>query len=133
MAKKSKKALPKRVAGVKLPKPLRKGVAQFLNSQDGRTLAMEAVAATVALAGGKRAAKRIKDDPLSSDADPLGAAHSMASAFSYALGEGVRSFTDALRQGKGRADAHAAWPPGDSEVGEAKKKSSVTGDAPSAH
>lgn len=132
MAKKMKKALPKRVAGVKLPKPLRRGVRQFLKTQHGRTLAMEAVAATAALAaGGKHAAKHAPK--LSGDADPVGAASSMASAFSYALGEGVRSFTEALQQGKARADAKAAWPAVEPEDGGAKKKSPMMGDASSAH
>src|SRR5690606_17440674 len=104
-------------------KPLRKGVAQFLNSQDGRTIAMEAVAATLAAVGGKQAVKRSKehDDTRGGAADPLGAASSMASAFSFAIGEGVRSFTAALQQGKARADARAAWPA--AEPDEAQKKS----------
>lgn len=132
MAKNSKK-LPKRVAGVKLPKPLRKGLASFLKSQQGRTLAMEAVAATIALtAGGKRAAKHISAPGQSGAADRLGAASSMASAFSYAVGEGLRSFTEALNQGKARADAKAAWPAIDPEDDGAKKKTVMTGEA-SAH
>src|SRR3954463_11338208 len=48
MARKSKIKVPKRVAGVKIPKVVRKGpVLQFVNSSAGRMLIAEALTAAV--------------------------------------------------------------------------------------
>jgi hypothetical protein len=131
-----KKFLPKRVAGVKLPKPLRKGGSRFLRSPEGRKLAMEAVAATAALvAAGVGARKGLLKQAASRGigaADAAAAASSMTSAFDYAVSEGVRSFTEALKSGKTAAGAETAWPPVE-EDGPAKKKPARTDAPTSAH
>lgn len=113
MAKKSKSFLPKRVAGVKVPKRVRKGrIGEFLASRAGKALIAEAVMAAGAVAG----ARKIKNSPVarSTLADTgrslkhagteagreVGAA---TSTLAYALGEAARSFADAMhRNGDGR-------------------------------
>ena len=50
MAKKIKIKLPKRIAGVKIPKVMRKGmIADFLNSGRGQTMMAEALVAAAAM------------------------------------------------------------------------------------
>jgi hypothetical protein len=136
VAKKLKLKLPKRVAGVKIPKSVRKGpVGQFLNSGAGQVLVAQAlVAAAGALAvsktdpdsrigdlihhpvdatrrGGRRAARR--------DAD-------QAARVSYALREAAQAFRDAMETG---SPAEREWrePPsaqeGESAPGEVLTRS----------
>lgn len=135
MAKK-KTRLPKRIAGVKLPKPLRRGAGRFLASRQGRALALEALAVTASLVavgvGGRKAGRRLA---ASSDgaAGPVGAATSASSAVAYALGEGLRAFTDALHRGKARADAFAAWPPVEPAVGATVEEKAARTEKPPPH
>ena len=137
MAKKWKKrTLPKRIAGVKVPKSLRKGVGKLMATQTGRTIAAEALtaaaavlAANLASGKGRRALSRI------AEADVPGGAISAGSALQYALGEGVRSFSEALQRGKAMADAKAAWPALEEAEPEAaaSKKKSKTGEPAVTH
>jgi hypothetical protein len=113
MSKKSKRLLPKRIAGVKVPKKVRKGqVGEVLASKTGQALIAEAVMAVGALAAAKA-----KDSPkvrgaLASAKDKVLKARDHAghdvgatrATLTYALGEAVRSFSDALRD---RSDGRA--------------------------
>lgn len=120
MANKSKSFLPKKIAGVKVPKAVRKGrFGQLLASPAGQALIAEAVMAVGAVAG----AKKVADDPgardsLSKVADKMREATSHAGkstteasgVLAYALGEAARSFADALHRqssvdGREAADA----------------------------
>jgi hypothetical protein len=106
MAKKLKLKLPKRVAGVKIPKSIRKGpVGQFLNSGAGQILIAEAlVAAAGALAvSSSDPNSRVGDmvrHPIDATrragrhAKRAGAQH--AERMSYALQEAARAFRDAM-------------------------------------
>jgi hypothetical protein len=125
MAKKTKGFLPKRVAGVKVPKSVRKGrLGELLSSKTGQILIAEAIMAASAVG----AAKKAKDSPAARKAvrdviDKVhltgdGAARDVGSAgatLAYALGEAARSFADALHRGPDRAaaplPADAAWAP----------------------
>lgn len=113
MAKRLKKnAMPKRIGGVKIPKPVRRGVRQFVNSQGGKAITTEVVAALgAALAAGqmKRGSAPQGRNDLSG-LDLAGATASTASAVKFAIGEATRTFNEALHQGKSQADARAAWP-----------------------
>jgi hypothetical protein len=131
MAKKRKKyAVPKRVAGVKIPKSARRGLQQFIGTQGGRSLMAEAVGAL----GAAVAASQMKAGSFTrsrlEDADVAGAATSSTAAIKHALGEAVRTFNDNLRRGKMEADARAAWP----DEGEPQwKKKSGAETPPSPH
>lgn len=111
--KKNKSALPKRIAGVKVPKALRKGRAgRFLASPLGVALVSEAVVAAGAVAAGRQtrpgsAARKFADHPLASlshltdDAKARGAesAEALRGAFaaaSVAFADALRSSADAL-------------------------------------
>jgi hypothetical protein len=113
MAKKNKSFLPKRVAGVRVPKRVRKGrIGQFLASRAGQALIAEAVLAAGAVAGAKKA----KDSPGARDAlantgrslkqagaDAGRDVSAATSTLAYALGEAARSFADAMhRDGDGQ-------------------------------
>jgi hypothetical protein len=111
MAKKFRKQdIPKRIAGVKIPKSLRRGARRMLKTQSGKAMATEAVTAlTAALVAGQfkhgapmRRARGI--------GDLAAGAESSSAAFRYAIGEAVRSFGEAFERGKSEADARAAWP-----------------------
>lgn len=112
MSKKKKSFLPKKIAGVKVPKAVRKGrLGEMIASPAGQAAIAEAVMAAGALAG----AKKVKDSPkargaLTDMADKLreagdGAgkktartATAASGALAYALGEAARSFADALQK-----------------------------------
>ncbi len=125
--KKKKNLLPKRIAGVKVPKTARRGrFGELLASRQGQTLLAEALLGAGAIAAGMKA----KDNP-----KVRRAAHDMkhqlsdaghrasedatvaTSTLAYALGEAARTFADALRHGETRAfvsrndDADTAWTP----------------------
>jgi NAD+--asparagine ADP-ribosyltransferase len=149
MAKKKKKGLlPKRIAGVKVPKSVRNGrLGELLASRAGQALIAEAVMA----AGAVVAAKKAKDSPkvrnlASYAADrvqhaaagqgrDMGAA---GSALAVALGEAARSFVDALnRRGETPPPLHAddgdgddrVWTAGDDVEDDASKKKPISYEA----
>jgi len=97
MARKSKIKLPKRVAGVKIPKAVRKGpVLQFVNSSAGRMLVAEALTAAVGLFAYKEA-KGPNGEALERTAtDAEEALKRNTARLTHAFGEGVRAFREAL-------------------------------------
>jgi hypothetical protein len=147
--KKSKSLLPKRIAGVKVPKAVRKGrFGELLASKTGQALIAEALMA----AGGVAAAKKASDSPearsfvhdaaetvrRAGDTDKVDAG-SARDVLAYALGEAARSFADALRQGPNGHDANGHdtpaeetpdWLTAQAEVDDAKKKHSASVAAP---
>jgi len=149
MAKKKQKKslLPKRIAGVKVPKSVRKGrFAALLASPHGRKLVAEAVLAIGAVAGAKKAgdstrirglagyaADRLHDmgDDVGRKGKDVGAA---GGALAFALGEAARSFVDALHRGEsdldvGRDRGEATWkadPSADGATKPSKKKTAST-------
>ncbi|HEY8615158.1 hypothetical protein [Phenylobacterium sp.] len=111
---KSRKKVPKRLAGVKVPKPVRKGLKSLAKSQTGRTLIAEALlAAGAALAaveaqpgskarkGGKAAARKLKPAAIAATALAATAPGSLSAAFERA----TRSFIEALRTERRPPDA----------------------------
>jgi hypothetical protein len=108
MAKKSKIKVPKRVAGVKIPKAVRKGpVLQFVNSSAGRLLVAEALTAAVGVFAYKQATGpnggKLKQDALGAEK----ALKQNTARLSFAFGAGVRAFREALAQ-PGPAVSHSA-------------------------
>ena len=115
MAKKKKKSdlLPKRIAGVKVPKAVRKGrFGELLASPSGQKLILEAIMAGAAVVGAKKASKNpevrsfahdVAEKVRGDDGHPhKHRGHDAAPAtavLAYALGEAARSFADALRNG----------------------------------
>jgi hypothetical protein len=94
----SKIKVPKRVAGVKIPKAVRKGpVLQFVNSPAGKLLVAEALTAALAVFAYKQAedgGERIK----LSTRDAEQALKRNTARLTHAFGEGVRAFREALSQ-----------------------------------
>jgi len=101
------KKVPKRIAGVKLPKSLRQGLRDLAASQNGRAVLVEAlaaagaaVAAAQAQPGSKTRKAAAKAEPkLTAAADELRSHAADARAATVAaLEDAARSFTDALRR-----------------------------------
>jgi hypothetical protein len=94
---KSRIKVPKRVAGVKIPKAVRKGpVVDFVNSSAGRLLIAEALTAAVAAFAIKQSdsptGERIKAGARSAEA----AVKDNTARLGHAFAEGVRAFREAL-------------------------------------
>jgi hypothetical protein len=133
---KAKLKLPKRIAGVKIPKALRKGpVGQFLNSSAGQLLVAEALIA----AGGAFVAhetdggeklKRVGRAASDRSSDARQVLERGSARLSFAFGEAVRAFREALREPEpGTRDLSGK--PGDVIEGEvSKKKSSQSPSSP---
>ena len=96
MSKRKKVKLPKRIAGVKIPKSARKGpVADFLNSSGGQVLLAEALV----LAAGVFGVRRLSSSAGVSEDSALRASIAEASGrLSYACGEALRAFRTALEE-----------------------------------
>lgn len=141
MAKKIKIKLPKRVAGLKIPKVVRKGpIGQFLNSGAGQVLVAEALVAASAMFA---ATKTDENSPVAEGLrHPVEGArrlsHAMADAgsdqtarLSHAFKEAGRAFREALQNGNA-----AAWAEGlETSPDEAgtKKKPSVRTSSGTSH
>ena len=100
MPKKMKSLLPKRIGKVKIGKSTRKGaLADFLSSKAGQVLIAEAL-----MAAGTLAAAKLKDNPkvrgavATAKTKGVKAGHDAKEAISYAVGEAMRSFSDALHR-----------------------------------
>jgi hypothetical protein len=105
MAKTNK--VPKRIAGVKLPKPLRRGLRDLAASQNGRTVLVEALAAAGAALAASQAQPGSKTRKAAAENAPkVGAAAENLRARAgetrdatiAALEDAARSFTDTLRR-----------------------------------
>lgn len=142
--KKSKKgSLPKRIAGVKVPKRVRRDLNGLLGSKLGRDIIADVlVAAGAALVGtqakkGSKTRRFMHDHapgaPTEAARDGAGAVASGSSALAFALGEASRSFIDALHRGKAMADARAAWPELKEDEPAPKKKPGSAPETSSAH
>lgn len=138
MAKKSKNLLPKRIAGVKVPKAVRKGrLGDAIASPAGRAVLAEVLLAAAAVAG----AKKVKDsgvarDALSDVADRLrdagggvkDAGAVAGGTVTYAIGEAARAFVDAFdRRRSGEGKEAEAWTPTSGAAESKKKPSSYEG------
>jgi hypothetical protein len=117
MAKKRNK-VPKRIAGVKVPKPVRRGLKDLAKSQNGKTVIAEALVAAGALLaavearpgsktrrGAAAAGRKLKPAAVAATAAAVEGRANVAAAFEHA----TRSFTDALR--KPRAVSNNEPPP----------------------
>lgn len=108
--KKKKNHLPKRIAGVKMPKSVRRGrLGELLASPVGQTLLTEAIlgagAAAASIGGGKSpkvrryahdTAERLRHGGGEATHDAVAA----GSTLTYAIGEAARSFAEALHRGE---------------------------------
>ncbi|MGA0607045.1 hypothetical protein ACO2Q0_13710 [Phenylobacterium sp. VNQ135] len=102
-------ALPKRIAGVKVPKAVRKGrFAELLASRQGQHLIAEAILGAGALAAGmkakddpkvRRMAGNAKDSVVQAGGDTAGALGGASTTLAFALAEAARAFAEALRSG----------------------------------
>ena len=109
--KKTQGFLPKKIAGVRVPKKVRKGrFGELLASQSGQKLIAEAILGAGAVAAGaiaardpdvKRKASKIKHQALDAGDHATHDMSSAGAAFAYALNEAARSFSEALRRGQG--------------------------------
>jgi hypothetical protein len=138
--KKNKSLLPKRIAGVKVPKAVRKGrFAELIASKAGQALIAETIMAAGAIAGAKKASDSPKArsfvhdtaeavrDAGDSDKVDVGSAREVVA---YAVGEAVRSFAEALRSGPGggKSDEDLSdWREGEADYGKKKRSSYEAG------
>ena len=89
--------VPKRVAGVKIPKAVRKGpVLQFVNSSAGKLLMAEAITAALGAIAYKGSAS--SENIKASAMDAEDALRQGASRLTHAFAEGVRAFRRALAE-----------------------------------
>jgi hypothetical protein len=120
------KKVPKRIAGVKLPKNLRRGLRDLAASQNGRTVLVEALAAAGAALAAvqaqpgsttrKAAAKQAPKVAAAAGEVRAQAADARAATMA-AFERAARSFTDALRnRGLPETPAPAATPPASTPV-----------------
>lgn len=137
MAKKKRKALlPKRIAGVKVPKSVRKGrLGELLASHTGRVLLAEAVAAAGAIGAAQKASAAAGDSSAirkAADAaaerlrpGPGPGGEEAGAALGFALGEAARAFVAALgahSRTQAPAPAHDGWDVEAEAPGGSKKK-----------
>jgi hypothetical protein len=102
---KSRIKVPKRVAGVKIPKAVRKGpVMDFVNSKTGRVLIAQALTAAIGVLAYKQASPETQD----SANDTGDALKRNTARLSAAFGEAVAAFRTALNQPSGESDATSA-------------------------
>lgn len=151
--KKHRSVLPKRIAGVKVPRSVRKGpLGQLLASRTGQALLAEAIMAASAVGVAKQAGdkpdKSAKHPPLVGGvvADAFrrweGAGHGggqdpMAGSIVYALGEAARVFVRALNEHRAehavaepQPHLEGEWRPAEDESGGSKKKPAAHPAAP---
>ena len=125
--KKSKSSLPKRVAGVKIPKSVRNGqLSALLVSPKGQEILIGSLVALSGAFAGKKVADEGGPKQAGRKAKAFGAlaaggAGAAGSTLAFALGEAARSFLDALQHGP----EAQTWTP-DSEAASPKKKSSTS-------
>ncbi|RAK61437.1 hypothetical protein DJ021_17325 [Phenylobacterium hankyongense] len=145
MAKKTKSFLPKRIAGVKVPKSVRKGrLGELLASRTGQALIAEALMAAGAVGAAKKTADSPKAQHLMADAadkmktlggdakhkagDAKDKVEEAGSTFAFALGEAARSFAAALDRHNGiphdgdLSGASETWTPDYGGPDDGKKK-----------
>jgi hypothetical protein len=112
MAKKNK--VPKRIAGVKLPKPLRRGLRDLARTQNGRTVLTEAVVAAAGLLAAHEAQPGSKAREVIAENTPGAKAKAKAfaaEARSWAGGtepfqDAARAFTESFRNRTAAAAEH---------------------------
>ncbi len=139
MAKKSvKQRTPRKIAGVKVPKLVRRGLDELMASKTGRAVVADAIlaagAALLATQAKKGSAtrkaldKHLPESVAKTAKRKAAAATAGGSALSLAVGDATRAFIEALQRGKAEADARVAWPPIEESAPPAKTKA-----APPAH
>ena len=105
--------VPKRVAGVKIPKAVRKGpVMDFVNSKAGRVLSAQALTAAIGVLAYKQASPetraRVRDTVKNGADETTDALKRNTARLSVAFGEAVTAFRTALNQPAGEPDAESA-------------------------
>ena len=97
MAKSSKIKVPKRVAGVKIPKAVRKGpVLDFVNSSAGKLLLAEALTAALAMFAFKQSQGENGEKLKRTAHDAEHMLKQNTARLTHAFGEAVRAFREAL-------------------------------------
>jgi hypothetical protein len=110
---KSRIKVPKQVAGVKIPKAVRKGpVMDFVNSKAGRVLIAQALTAAIGVLAYKQVntetRARLRDKVKSGADETTDVLKRNTARLSFAFGEAVTAFRTALNQPAGEPDAESA-------------------------
>jgi hypothetical protein len=132
MAKNRK--VPKRIAGVKIPKAIRKGpIGDFLSSSGGQVMLAEVLLGLVAVYAARRFDGSPTRDALRHPLDSLRAGRDWSRGtterFIRAFGAGVQAFREAMHESEGAAEASGLDTEPD-HAGRAKKKRSSRSEAP---
>jgi hypothetical protein len=101
MARLSRIKVPRRLAGVKIPKEVRKGpIMEFVNSKAGRMLIAEALTAAIGVLAIKHASPKARDEAAGklkgTARDTRDAVARSAVRLSHAFGEAITGFRAAL-------------------------------------
>ena len=110
---KSRIKVPKRLAGVKIPKAVRKGpVMDFVNSKSGRILIAQALTAALGVLAYQKASPETRErvrGKIKNGADETTDALKRSTArLSFAFGEAVTAFRTSLQQATAAPDAETA-------------------------
>jgi hypothetical protein len=124
---KSRIKVPKRVAGVKIPKAVRKGpVMDFVNSKAGRVLIGQALTAAIGVLAYKTASPETRErvrGKLKDGADETSDVLKRNTArISFAFGEAVTAFRTALDQSSAEPDAASAARALENQLEEVKER-----------
>ena len=103
--------VPKRFAGVKLPKPLRRGLRDLVRSQNGKTVLTEALLGVAALIATHEAQPGSKTRKGLAKQLPNTSAAAALLAEAGPLQEAMRAFTDILRSRSAKATSRDADAP----------------------
>ena len=137
--------VPKRVAGVKIPKAVRKGpVMDFVNSKTGRILIAQALTAAIGVLAYKQASpetrERVSSKVKDGASDAREALKRNTARLSFAFGEAVTAFRTALNQSPAEANPEAAADALENQLeqvkgrpGKKKKQQSSSPSEPASH
>jgi hypothetical protein len=133
---KSRIKVPKRLAGVKIPKAVRKGpVMDFVNSKSGRILIAQALTAAIGVLAYTQVSpetrERVRGKIKGGADESTDLLKRNAARLSFALGEAVTAFRTSLQQPSGAPDAETAAEGLEQQLEEAKERSGKKKKSPS--
>jgi len=125
---KSRIKVPKRLAGVKIPKAVRKGpVMEFVNSKTGRVLIAQALTAAIGVLAYKQASpetrERVRGKVKNGAEETTEALKRNTARLSFAFGEAVTAFRTSLQQPSAVPDTESAAEGLEQELENVKERS----------
>ena len=133
---KSRIKVPKRLAGVKIPKAVRKGpVVDFVNSKSGRILIAQALTAAIGVLAYQQASpetrERVRGKIKNGADETTDVLKRNTARLSFAFGEAVTAFRTSLQQPSTASDADTAAQGLEQQLEEVKERSGKKKKSPS--